>query len=341
MCNNNIMKEYTIKEQETFFHEEAHIYFNSKEDFDKFSSSFKKNPDWALRNKSRWNPVRSITQFLGEAFPFSGGDLKITKAWFEKEARYKGLDEGEIEKAVNNMTRIEEYLSESVKRSQEEGNVGHEDIQDFIENLIMNGKKSANDSVNPYWKAFAEALVDETTLLGEYVRNIEQVLPSEIPVIAQTPNGLVTYAGKWDLLVKMKDGTYSLIDIKTGSNVVKDKKTKVGIQLNAYRNLIKETMGIEVDNLLCWELSYTIPYREVEKKLTAEKSKIKRESKKGNEVNKTRLIELKNELELLKDEKGNRKYYFKRHDFTKSDSYQEIMTGVQLILKGKESAGGD
>lgn len=316
-------------ETNTFFHEEAHIYFKNEDDFKKFSESYSKNPDWALKNKSKWNPVMSITQILSDFYPFTGGDLKITKAWFEKEALYKKADQKWITDNLETLKMVEEYLSESVGRSQEEGTEGHENIQDFIEFYIKEKVTDKVKSNNIYWKAFIKELLNKENNLGAYVKDIKTILPSEIPIVGEVENA--SYAGKWDLLVELSDGTTALIDIKTGSPLEGEKKEKVFLQLNGYAELIKQSIGIEVDKMYCWEVSYVIPYKELKKQLSSLKSRLKK-SKKQETIEKLidEMASVEYKMEVIEEDNkmGEREYYFKWHEFNKTDLFKEIVKSV-------------
>lgn len=247
------MKDNKEFKSNAFFHEEAHIYFPDQESKDKFTKSFEKNREWAIKQRARWGAIPSITQFLGKIYPFTGGDLGIAKAWYRKEQNFLGADKERTEKVIKLIEEVEGVLDISVKRSQEEGNIGHELIQDFIEykKLPEEGDSGWN---NPYFKEFMNE-INKVGVVSELVNSITHILPSEIPVIKNT--GKFTYAGKWDLLVQLDNGKTALIDIKTGSAVRGDKLKKVGLQLNAYRGLVQEVLDVEVDLMMCWELSYT------------------------------------------------------------------------------------
>ena len=329
--NNTIKKEITeIISKKAFFHEEAHLYFTKKEDMDKFSKTFEKNPTWAIRMKSKYNAVMSITQLLGKAFPFSGGDLKITKAWFKKEAIFRGMSQIWIDSKIEDLNFIEVFLKESVDRSISEGNIGHENIQNFIEAYVKTNKTDSIKSENHYWKAFVSELINKDKSLGKFVKNIETVLPSEIPIIGELRNGF-SYAGKWDLLIRTKDGKNILIDIKTGSNLMNEKEQKVGLQLNAYRELIKQSLDEEIDEMYCWELSYEIPYTKAKKAL---KSATARYTKavKGETIDKILIEkeELEKEIKQMEDDKvtGKRTYFFKNHKFEMTDSFMSLAENI-------------
>lgn len=53
----------------------------------------------------------------------------------------------------------------------------------------------------------------------------------------------------------MKDGSFFLIDIKTGSEVKGEKKLKVEHQLNAYNSLVKNNLDLDVSKHICIEVS--------------------------------------------------------------------------------------
>ena len=314
------MKEFKLGKEHTYFHEGAHLYFNSLKDYNGFAASWEKNNTNALRRKSTWNPVPSITQILSDWDKFTAGDFTIAKFWFTKEALYKGAQRQWIKERVDTLTEVEDFLKQSVIRTQVEGNEGHELIQNFLKTFVETGKASISSvEDNVYFLAFVKELKSATSsTLRDFVKNIKKVLPSEIPTIGLVSiNEEYKFAGKWDLLVEMNNGEIVLVDIKTGSNLRDNKELKVGLQLNGYETLINQTHGIEVDKLVCWELSYTIPYKELTRKIKAEGKKINADT--------ILLSEMNRELSKYSSQKGHRDYYWKEHTFERSDAFKKIV----------------
>ncbi len=319
---NKKMKEYKLESNNVYFHKEAHVYFDLKENYERFSKSYIKNKEWALRNKKKWDPVPSVTQILSDWKSFTGGDLKITKSWFVKEATYNKEKDDWIDKTTKTLESVEEYLKRAVKKTQTEGTIAHTLVQDFILNYVNTGKGAfSTKEINPYFQSFINELrTSGNTELRNIIKNIEIILPAEKAVIGKLDTNIIQkgnlYAGQWDLLVKTKNKEVILIDIKTGSNVHYDKEESVGLQLNAYDNLIKQSLNINVDNLLCWELSYKIPFKELTKKLTSEKKK--------SVIEPETIIHLEQELKKLENNKGKREYFWKSHQYEKNNDFIEI-----------------
>lgn len=305
-----------------YFHKEAHIYFLTKKGFDGFSKGYKKNPEWYIKNKKRYKAILSITQILSIWEPFTGGDLKIAKAWLSKEATYQNTDQDWLDNKLDNLNEVEAYLNDSLKRSIQEGNEAHRLIQEYT--------VSGNDipSNNIYFETFKKENIKNGATY-----NIDAILPYEVSSLGKTKvRGGDYYAGMWDLLIE-RDGKIILIDIKTGSPLIYSKKQKVQLQLNGYVNIIEQKYGIKVDEIQCWEVAYTIPFKDLKKRELYIQNKLKNDAS-----NREKLKEVQDKIKgyELSHSQGKRNYYFKIHEFKISDDFEKVAKIVFKKLKLQE-----
>lgn len=257
---------YKLKNK-VLFHEETHTYLPTKNEYDKFiiglekyvekKEKEKQKPDihfWASSQGWRYGALTSTTKLLSKVFPFTGGNNTITKAWLNKILKKGIISPMEFDKMIFNLEQIESVLDRDMTNAQEDGTLAHEQIQEFIDKEFKN-ESSDVSKLNKYANKFVIDYKTNDTGLQDIFKGIRELLPCEVPVAYKDPSGKLLYTGMWDGLFKNNNGEFVLIDIKTGSPVVSDKLLKVEHQLNAYNNLIKNNLGINVSKHYCVEIA--------------------------------------------------------------------------------------
>lgn len=247
-------KEWIPLKNKVFFCEITHSYFVEEGIFSDYTEALNHeliNADDedekdkiinSYKNK-RKHKVKSVTTHLSSLFPFKY-EPTLIKGWLKKTIAFDkvSIPSGDLEEKLQ---QVIDVLDDASKLAQAEGSEFHNFLNLY---LFSDSEEEKNDLLGKVTEnPFINIMKEDFRLHGEIsqlIESIDTLYTSEVPSVYYGDSEKPQFAGQWDLLYKNKDGEVVLLDIKTGSKVYGDKKTKVKHQLDAYNLSIQENLGI-------------------------------------------------------------------------------------------------